>query len=206
MHPEGVEKIELAPEQFPFHSWALPTFSYPGIVVTYPLSVVTSEDRFRASVGLIDAETALAFGGGTRSVKAPQMVYHQQKFTRFLAKIAHGYACAMLGQKSFPPILSKFICFGEGESRMFVGGETVLEPRRSTVFEIALGIVLRPDGTEFLAVKIRLLAYLGTPTYWVVVGSDFQGDLKELGVFAYQKEIKITIVDQDGVPIFVSGD
>ena len=195
-------QIELKQGEYPFYFWALPVFDLPGLTIQPPIRTEFVPDHMKCVVSHEDALTVLQLGGGILPVRMPSLVYHQQKFTRFLAKMAHAYAIATIGEGSFKPVLTEFIRDGIGEPRMFVGGETELSASKAEVFSIALGSILRTDGKLLLAARIRLLAYMGTPSYIVVVGQGFDDDIMALKHCSYAKSIKITITGQDGAELF----
>lgn len=197
--------IEIGQSQMPFHTWAMPIFGVPGITWLMPLSKVKEKDRIHCLVSEHDALTALDVVGPGRPARLPPIEYHPDLFMRFLAKIAHSYACGALGMSSFQPLLKDYIINGTEDGRIFVGGEVEIEPPVPELYRVLFGTLDRSDGVQFLAVKIRLLSYMGTPTYTVVVGQGFKDDLAALKDSGYAKTVKISVVGTDGVPVFTSG-
>ena len=98
----------------------------------------------------------------TATVRAPE-------FFRMLAKIAHAFAVAEMGIVSFSPFLTSMICDGDvSNSVQSVGGLRSTEPATVAIHELSFSSHARcPD---IVAVRIRLLAALETPTYYVAVG------------------------------------
>jgi hypothetical protein len=92
------------------------------------------------------------------------------EFVRMLAKIAHGYAVAEMGIDSFDPFLIPIIRDGDTSNTIqYIGGMEREEPPSAVLHQIALGNWSGPlQG--LVTVRLRLLAVLGTPTYWIVVG------------------------------------
>lgn len=91
------------------------------------------------------------------------------QFCQMLAKIAHSYATAELGYKSFFPYLNSYIRGSAINVFDFVGSETTISPKSATLHEIRLSIEQRAD-VALVVVTLRLFAFLGTPTYEIVVG------------------------------------
>lgn len=92
-------------------------------------------------------------------------------FQRILAKIAHSFAVATIGQENFEPVLPSLILGPtEGKLDQYVGGFRPEEEGRSvlpTTFH-HIGI---SGQDEWLVVRLRLFAFIErTPTYLVVVG------------------------------------
>lgn len=96
------------------------------------------------------------------------------RFCQFLAKTAHGYACAHA--LDFQPMLIPFIKrrFGRREYYLdcfdLVGGyRQNFAPSSGAIHELALRVA-EHDGAYYAAVHIRLFASLGAPLYTVIVG------------------------------------
>jgi|TARA_R100000005_G_scaffold22285_1_gene9568 hypothetical protein len=95
-------------------------------------------------------------------------------YGRMLAKIAHGYAIAEVGQDKFEAILSKIItdansrpfdwigCLNQTPKINLAAEPQILHKLSLEWWETKLGLLL--------VVKIRLFAYLGAPEYHVIVG------------------------------------
>jgi len=99
----------------------------------------------------------------TATVSAPD-------FFRLLAKIAHAFAVAESGLEAFDPFLIPMICDADTSNAVqYVGGMRQEEPASSRLHELAM---MQWNGPlqEIVTVKVRLLAVLGTPTYFVAVG------------------------------------
>lgn len=93
-----------------------------------------------------------------------------EEFCLMLAKIAHAFAVAELGCEGFEPMLQNVILRQDLSDRAkFIGGLKYTEAPTDDLHEIRLDrhVCDRPD---LVSVRIRLLAKLGTPTYYVVAG------------------------------------
>lgn len=96
---------------------------------------------------------------------------HPSKFARFLAKIAHAHATAILGDV-FKPLLPPLILGTHRAWADYVGG--ILEPEPPnpefghiiTIFQA----VRDTDMTPYAVAEIRLFAFLGSPVHHVVIG------------------------------------
>ena len=85
-----------------------------------------------------------------------------------LAKIAHAFAVAEKGLGSFVPFLTPIICNADtSNSVQYIGGLPQVGPAAAGLHELSFASC---DCPEIVAVRIRLLAPLETPTYYVAVG------------------------------------
>lgn len=100
----------------------------------------------------------------------PSATVHTEPFCLVLAKIAHAFTVAEMGVGSFDPFLTKMVLERDLSKRAdFIGGGRGDEPPSSTLHELDFDQTCSSDG-DIIAVQIRLLALLGTPTYHVAVG------------------------------------
>ena len=107
------------------------------------------------------AELNVAAIEPTGTVGAPE-------FFRMLAKIAHAFAVAESGLGLFVPFLTPMICDADtSNSVQYIGGLPQTEPAASELHEISFASC---DRADIVAVRIRLLAALETPTYYIAVG------------------------------------
>ena len=100
----------------------------------------------------------------------PTATFSAPEFFRMLAKIAHAFAVAEMGVGSFTPLLTPLICNADtSNSVQYIGGLQHAEPATTEIYVMSFGshTCNRP---EIVAVRIRLLAALETPTYFVAVG------------------------------------
>ena len=90
-------------------------------------------------------------------------------FCLLLAKVAHSYATAKMGVGNFEPFLPQIITTGDlSNCVQFIGGILDQEPETNNLHEVSFEREIAPPG--IVAVRIRLLACLGTPTYFVSAG------------------------------------
>lgn len=90
-------------------------------------------------------------------------------FCKLLAKIAHAYAIAELGFESVKSVVAPFIVTETLDHCLhYIGSQDSDEPPTDQLHELEVAQRL---SDSLLIVKIRLLAKLGTPTYYVVVGN-----------------------------------
>ncbi len=100
----------------------------------------------------------------------PTGTFKAPEFFRMLAKIAHAFAIAELGENAFVPFVGSIICKGEtSNSVQFIGGSKETEHATSALHEVSFWSI--PSAPpETVAVRVRLLSALETPTYYVAVG------------------------------------
>ena len=92
------------------------------------------------------------------------------QFARTLAKIAYGYAIAILGAETFEPFIQDVILGNSPNISYLVGGSSDIEPPVPNAGHL-LGIIVRgPRNALLVVVTIRLFASTHTPSYHVVVG------------------------------------
>jgi hypothetical protein len=100
----------------------------------------------------------------------PSGTFRGAEFFRMLAKIAHAFALAEGGKASFSPFLTPIISGADvSNCAQYIGGLLYTEPAVPPLHELSVGshTCNRP---EVVTVRIRLLAALETPTYYVAVG------------------------------------
>jgi hypothetical protein len=91
-------------------------------------------------------------------------------FFRMLAKIAHAFASAELGQGSFAPFLLPMIVEADTSNCVqFVGGIPTTEAAGNELHELSL-VSGEESSARVVVARIRLLSVLETPTYFVVTG------------------------------------
>lgn len=94
-------------------------------------------------------------------------------FCRLLAKIGYAFAVAESGGKRFDSSVARYAIGGDVTGCFhYIGSRDDDEPAAPSLHD--LDIVLDPEGV-LLVVRIRLLARLGTPTYYVVVRNGVDG-------------------------------
>jgi hypothetical protein len=100
----------------------------------------------------------------------PTATMEAHQFCLMLAKIAHAYAVAELGLGSFSPFLSQIITSADLSNRaQYIGGLADSEPKSNGLHELSIDshTCARPN---IVAVRLRLLASLEAPTYFLAVG------------------------------------
>lgn len=92
-----------------------------------------------------------------------------EPFCLTLAKIAHAFAVAELGQSAFSPFLTEMIRRRDlSKMPQYIGGGKGDEPPGLNLHKVELITADVPSG--LIVVVVRLLEVLGTPTYHLVVG------------------------------------
>lgn len=98
----------------------------------------------------------------------PEAKAHVAEFCQMLAKIAYSYAVGELGYGTFESYMLPGILRGElADCDLYIGSLEKDEPPSGSLHELSLGESIRSNR---IVVRVRLLAKLGTPTYFVVVG------------------------------------
>jgi hypothetical protein len=100
-------------------------------------------------------------------------------YARMLAKIAHSYSYAKCGTDSFEPVLLDLILGNDDRAPYFAGGNPRGTPpeQPAILHEIyPMCATIGAGGPSYLGVVIRLFAFWGMPSYYVIVGKQ----LKEL--------------------------
>jgi hypothetical protein len=167
--PDGVLDVEkhvevkVGPMDFPlvFMAYRLPP---PGILIgrnpdvdiNYEVVCQISEEEFRR----------FAPGDKDGFLIAPM---NPEAYVRMLAKIAHAYAVAELGQSSFRPSLREFIRGEPMAALKWIGGDTVSPKAEQRLHDIRWYVHFAND-LNYLVVSLRLFAFVGSPQYHIVVG------------------------------------
>jgi hypothetical protein len=100
----------------------------------------------------------------------PIATVHAAPFCLMLAKIAHSFAVAELGLGTFNPFLLDIIRNRDLSNRAeFIGGGSGDEPPSEQLHELTFDSTASTDP-DIIAVRVRLLSILGTPTYYVAAG------------------------------------
>src|SRR5262249_16290490 len=119
--------------------------------------------------GIVPYVQALAAELGVAEIE-PTGTARVPEFSQMLAKIAHSFAVAEMGMDGFCPFLQPMICETDtSNSVQYIGGLQRVEPAQPRLHDLSFSTHTcgRPD---VVGVRIRLLAPLGTPTYFVAVG------------------------------------
>jgi hypothetical protein len=85
-------------------------------------------------------------------------------FCRLLAKTAHGFAVAALGEGAFVPVLRKLIRGEPSKSQEWIGGDTEIPEADPTLHDIQCEVSDVGDKS-YVVVALRLFCFLGAPRY-----------------------------------------
>jgi hypothetical protein len=98
----------------------------------------------------------------------PEAKAEVSKFCQMLAKVSYSFAVGELGIDAFNPFLVHFILQNDlHDSDNYIGSLEDAEPPTQKLHEISIE---EKNERNLVIVRIRLLAKLGTPTYYAVVG------------------------------------
>jgi hypothetical protein len=214
----GAPSRHEAPKDFNLHKGVVEEFELPWITKAkigttkvqpheFPLSIVTL--KFPEPPGILigrDPTAQVNYEFWARPSDEVQKHISEDKqlvalapvepdtFGRFLAKVAHGYAVAELGEATFKPALSHFIRNKPLRALEWIGGQKDDPPAREWLHEIQWEIET-VGNKKYVVVNLRLFCCFGTPPYRIVVG-EFVGSLDSLPPIKqplYTIEIKRTM-------------
>lgn len=98
----------------------------------------------------------------------PEARAEVDKFCQMIAKIAYSFAVGELGSEAFKPFVLPHILRKElDDTDNFIGCSSITEKATKNLHEIS---IVERDDKNLVVVRIRLLAKLGTPTYYVIAG------------------------------------
>lgn len=157
--------------------WAMPIYDYPAILRGVPLRDATGGVKLYAHKHDTNFQKLLALPN-VKSVSAQTGGVRIDLFTRWLAKIAYGYAVASFGLSAVKKSpLVNLILNGSEQLNYYVGGLNTqpqptyeLEPAANENFRVEMRKVTDADGSLYWAVYMRLLPNYQSPSYLVVVG------------------------------------
>ena len=109
-------------------------------------------------------------GFSVKSIRPTVGPGRPSSFNRMLAKIAHSFAWAALGQGAFEPSLPEFILNGPDLHSYYIGTGQAMAGDERRVWRVYLSEIEAADGTPFICAGIRLFCFAETPPYLVVVG------------------------------------
>jgi hypothetical protein len=92
------------------------------------------------------------------------------ELVQMVAKIAHSHAVAQIGLRNFKPLLLDVIFNKTNIPSHWVGGAPDLPAVDGVVHQLRLNPNYWVGWDRYVVVDVRLFAYLGAPTYRVVVG------------------------------------
>lgn len=166
------EHVPVAQDRYPFLV-TFPYFEAPGALTGTDESAAGGPKTDRLWIrgasphhDFFDLLESLVRELGVHSVM-PESKAEVPAFCRLLAKIAVSYVAADLGLSAPGSPLTR-IAIGEGLDRSlyYLGSTRTDEPPSGSLHELSHG---RHGKTGSIIVRIRLLAKLGTPTYFVVM-------------------------------------
>lgn len=166
------EYVAVAQDRYPFLV-TFPYFEAPGALTGTEESAAGGPKTDRLWIrgasphhDFFDLLESLVRELGVYSVM-PESKAEVPAFCSLLAKIAVSYIAADLGLSVSGSPLTR-IAIGEDLDRClhYIGSTRIDEPASSSLHELSHG---RHDTTGSIVVRIRLLAKLGTPTYFVVM-------------------------------------
>jgi hypothetical protein len=164
-------KVLVDIDDYPL-SVMLPIYSPPSVMVGGLLTRPNEGDMFLFQLENKNAILAEKYGifpkSPTDSFHAPAL--NMSAFCRMLAKAAHAFAVAEMGRKGWQPYLLDYILSLSDPPplRSHIGGDVKLYPKSESLHETRF--ITHPLLPDMLAVSIRLFAFLGAPTYVIVVG------------------------------------
>ena len=98
----------------------------------------------------------------------PEAKAHVKEFCQMLAKIGYSFAVGELGVDAFEPLLIPHILHKKlDDCDRFIGSLSKEEKASNNLHEIS---IVDTENEDLVTIRIRLLAKLGTPTYYVIVG------------------------------------
>jgi hypothetical protein len=102
----------------------------------------------------------------------PESQAHMEEFCQMLAKVGHSYAVAELGFGKFKPLLLNLIVDKDlSNCADFIGSLDGDEAPSKNIHELS---IYEDNQRNYILVRMRFLAVLGTPTYHVVVGQKWK--------------------------------
>ncbi|MBR1189214.1 HNH endonuclease [Bradyrhizobium sp. AUGA SZCCT0160] len=107
------------------------------------------------------------------SISSPSAGVQGIKFASLIAKIGHAYATAVcINNPEFQPMLADLVRKETGPHPLpyLVGGETEILPPTPSLHEVGL-LRRRTRKHTLIVVRVRLFAFLATPTYYAIAGA-----------------------------------
>jgi hypothetical protein len=150
---------------------ALPVLKYPRLLRNMPKINESPVDHFWVVIWWPKQGMSNKDYYGTEN-SSYDFTVEWGRFCRMLAKIGYSYAVAELGFGSFEPLVLDTILGTEDYDSIghYVGGYIDYDPPSKERHELDL-LRYQVGSARYWVAKIRLFAWLGAPTYFVVVGS-----------------------------------
>jgi len=99
----------------------------------------------------------------------PSFKIHSTIWARFLAKVAYGEYIRTVDPTFRSEQISNFILLGKGDESRFVGGRQN-GPKVSYMHNFAFSAFARKNGKYAVVVYVRLLTFIGSPSFLVYLG------------------------------------
>lgn len=150
----------------------MPTFQAPGYLAGNAPRLDIPHGRFWMHAETSAAEKLKRHGKDAMAIQN----YSPDKFCRFIAKMAHGYAAAEFGIESFSPWLTELIKGTDTRFSYLVGASPrkAHNPPPDSRIELGHALILEvyqfPGSNPFVAVHVFLFGTLGAPGYMAIVG------------------------------------
>jgi len=107
----------------------------------------------------------------------PSFQINSKTWARFMAKVAYGEYIRAVDSTFRSERLSSFVLHGKGDGCRFVGSRRD-GPKVLYMHNIAFSAFARENGKFAVVVYVRLLTFIGSPSYLVYLGDiDCEGDL-----------------------------
>lgn len=180
-----IKSIDLNLANYPDFN-LIPSLPPPGILTKSPLTEMNPEMQI-STVGdpneIANAISLIENESGNKNIKL-SLSHHFAwgDFSRLLAKIAHGYLVAFVGQEGYIPLLPDLILGRSPYLAHYIGGIDG-GPVHMMTYWLSLVILPSPDtgyiaeDEGYLAVYIQLLGGIPMPMYQVIAGK-----IKNLGL------------------------
>ena len=167
--PYRLRPVAMPVEDFPGFL-ALPSFDIPGIVDERDpdASFVDAKLHTISITGDHNERVSRLLASGLNTFRVP-IEMDLDLFARWLAKTALGIAVAQYGVEAFHSLVGDLILKGKNPA-YYVGCTTKQSDEPDNIRHWARAEVREIRGERFVAVFMRPFAFLGTPTYSVIVG------------------------------------
>ena len=192
-----IGKIDVLPRDMP-RAICLPTMPAPRLLTGLP--PLKDDEEIHGSGFWMSRDDAaikrFAKKHGVRTAEFGNV--DPEAWERLLMKIAHCYAVYEYGPDGFHDFLVPYILGDKSQLNHFVGGvgpNDELKTRR----KIMLAINIDERNGQIL-VRVRLFAYLGAPTYQVVVGIKRAYEWKAIRYALHGARVKVALAVRKLLP------
>jgi len=173
-----VQMVDIRIEDLTTGTWVMPIYERTPGILTGAMPWRGYRGHLEGWIPHSDAVRSLKLGTKAAGMGMPASVTFPLPFARFLAKVAHGYAFALLGPSGFVPVLTEFIRTGRGRPGHWVasrGGSKdgtqiwLSDPRE--IYRLKLVELVNHRGVPHIGVTFRAFGYHSMPQYLTVVGA-----------------------------------